>query len=960
MPLSSPSRRAGVPIPFPRRSRPLPVRALAAAVLATIALAIPVPSAGAAPTDPKREFGFEVGADYHLINYQGLLAYWRKLAAESNRLTLVDIGRTAEDRPMVMAVVTSPGNQRRLGRLKEISRRLALAKGVSEAEARRLAGEGRAVVWIDGGLHATEVLGSQQLVELVWRLVSRNDPETLRILDDVVLLAVPANPDGMDLVADWYNRNPKLESRSTAGVPRLYQKYAGHDNNRDFYMVSQPESVAMSRQLYREWHPQILYNHHQTGPAGTVLFAPPFRDPFNYVFDPLVPMGIDLVSAAMHGRFVAEDKPGATMRSGAGYSTWWNGGLRSTGYFHNIIGILTEAIGNPTPVEIPFIPQRLLPRQDYPYPVAPQKWHFRQSVEYAITADMAILDVASRHREEFLYRRWLMGHNAIAKGSRDSWTMVPARVAEVEAAVRKDREKTAAAVASAPAAPAAPPAGAPPFGGRGRGIPSEYYERMFDKARRDPRGFVIPSDQPDFATATRFVNALLKSGCEVRRATADFAAAGKPYPKGSYVVKTDQAFRAHVLTMFEPQDHPNDLAYPGGPPNPPYDSAGWTLAFQMGVRFDRILDAFDGPFQVLDDVVSPPRGRVESKPGAAGWFLDRRANDAFAAVNRLVAAGAKVAWTKAPFDAGGRTRPAGTFFVSAWPAATAVLEKAARETGLAAEAAEAAPPVETVEVKPKRIGLWDVYGGSMDSGWIRWVLEEFAFPYQVVYAPDLDAGGLREKFDVLIFPGGAIPPFPARPDGPEDEWRRANQLKPEDVPEPFRARMGRVTVDKTLPKIREFLEQGGAAVVIGESCSLAYHLGLPVADALVETTASGERKPLPRERFYVPGSILRVRVDAASPLALGMTDAADVFFDQDPVFALLPDAELRGVRPVAWFGETNPLRSGWIWGDAYLRNGVAAFEAAVGRGRLAAFGPEITFRGQPYGTFKLLFNAILE
>ena len=422
------------------------------AVLAAFAL----PAAAAKVTSPKEQFGFAIGDDYRLVNYKQLTAYWKKLDTESDRMKLVEIGKTAEGRTMLMAIVTSPANHARLARIKDTARRLALAEGLTDAGARTLAAGGKAVVWIDGGLHATEILGSQQLVELVWRMVSRDDAETRRILDDVVLLAVPANPDGLDLVADWYMREKEPSKRSMNGVPVLYQKYIGHDNNRDFYMNTQAETKAMSRQLYIEWHPQILYNHHQTGPAGTVLFAPPFRDPFNYAFDPLIPVGLDLVSASMHNRFVTEDKPGATMRSGAGYSTWWNGGLRSTGYFHNVIGILTEAIGNPTPIDIPFIPERLLPKHDYPYPVAPQKWHFRQSVEYAITADMAILDVASKHREDFLYRRYLMGKHAIELGSKDSWTVVPGTIAEVRAAVERDSKS-----AGGPAAGASPGSGRP-------------------------------------------------------------------------------------------------------------------------------------------------------------------------------------------------------------------------------------------------------------------------------------------------------------------------------------------------------------------------------------------------------------------------------------------------------------------------------------------------------------------
>jgi hypothetical protein len=200
----------------------------------------------------------------------------------------------------------------------------------------------------------------------------------------------------MEMVSNSYMREKDPTKRAIV-LERLYQKYVGHDNNRDFYMSNQVESTNMNRVLYREWYPQIMYNHHQTGPAGTVLFAPPFRDPFNYFFDPLIPIGLNLVGAAMHDAFAAEGKPGATMLEGSSYSTWFNGGLRTTTYFHNMIGLLTETIGHPTPMEVAFVPRRLLPNKDTPYPVEPgQKWHFRQSIEYSVTANRAVLDLASR------------------------------------------------------------------------------------------------------------------------------------------------------------------------------------------------------------------------------------------------------------------------------------------------------------------------------------------------------------------------------------------------------------------------------------------------------------------------------------------------------------------------------------------------------------------------------------
>jgi len=898
----------------------------------------------AAVTSPKQQFGFDIGDDYQLVNFKQLLSYWQKLDAESDRMTLVDIGPSEEGRPVPMAIITSPENQARLGRYKEISRRLALARGLTDDEAKQLASEGKAVVWIDGGLHASEILGSQQLIELVWQMVSGEDAETLRLLDDCILLAVLANPDGLDLVADWYMKEKDPAKRSMRGVPILYQKYIGHDNNRDFYMVTQAETEAMSRQLYREWHPLILYNHHQSGPAGTVLFAPPFRDPFNYVFDPLIPVSLELVGAAMHNRFVAEGKPGATMRQGASYSTWWNGGLRSTGYFHNVIGILTETIGNPTPMEIPFIPDRLLPKHDYPFPVPPQNWHFRQSVDYCITADKAILDVASRYREQLLYQRYLMGRNSIDKGSRDSWTVVPAMFDSVQAALAKDKLQTAAGA-----------------GGRrfGRGVPVKYYEMIFDKATRDPRGYIIPADQPDFLTATKFVNTLLKTGCEVHRATKEFTVNGKSYPEGSYVVKTAQAFRPHVLSMFEPQNHPNDFAYPGGPPVPPYDAAGWTLTYQMGVEFDRIFDGFDGPFEEVPDVIEIKNGRFEERAAPAGYVIDHRLNDSFVAVNRVLAEGGEVLWLKNSLNLSGLKLPAGTFFFPTgkkkdMPAS--VLRRVAREKGLDVHAVGSRPSGPAFKLSLPRIGLWDTYGGSIASGWMRWLLEKFEFPYELVFAPAMDEGQLKDKFDVLVFVGGSIPRLQSGESGRPDFSSYQSQA-PANIPDEYKNRVGRVTAEKTIPQIKLFLEQGGTVLALDSAAALAFHLKLSLADALVEKNPEGQVRSLTREKFYVPGSILRARVDNYHPLAHGMPPEVDVFFDNTPSFALLPESAGSGIKTVVWFGDGRLLRSGWSWGEGYLQNTSQVLEARVGKGRLFLYGPMVVFRGQPHGTFKLVFNG---
>ena len=781
---------------------------------------------------------------------------------------------------------------------------------------------------------------AQGLFEMAYQMTSRHDAETLRILDDVILLLVPVNPDGMELVSDWYMREKDPTRRTLAGLPRLYQKYVGHDNNRDSYMANQPETEAINRQLFVEWIPQIMYNQHQTGPAGTVLFAPPFRDPFNYNYDPLVPMGIELVGAAIHNRFIVEGKPGAVSRNEASYSTWYNGGVRTTTGFHNQIGILTEIIGSPTPMRIPFVPARLLPDTSKPYPIEPQEWRQKQSIDYLVTCNRAILDTASRLREDFLYRIYVMGRNSIERGNRDHWTLTPRRIAAVQALARG--EGSAASQAS--------------FGGRGGGIDGKYLGMLRRPEDRDPRGYIIPADQPDPLTALKFVNVLIKGGVQVHRAASPFSVAGQAYPAGSYVVKAAQAFRPHLRDLFEPQDHPDDIPYPGGPPRPPYDATGWTLAFQMGVQFDRVLDAFDGPFEKMPMQVLAPSPAPAPAGKAAAYLIDHRVNDAFVATTRLLGAGEDVYWLEAPLSAGGKTWPAGTIYVPAKATTRGQVEKLAKELGLGVGAAPVRAAGTALKLKRPRIALWDRYGGSMDSGWIRWMFEQaFPTPFEVVYAPALDAGGLNAKYDVIVFPDGAIPLAGAG--GPGGPGGFGGQ-PPANVPEEFRDRVGSVTIEKTIPRLRQFIENGGTIVAIGSSSSLARHLGLPVQDHLVEREPDGTERRLGNEKYYVPGSVLQVAVDDTHPLAWGLRSKVDVFFDNSPVFRLAPDAALKGVRPVAWFDSASPLRSGWAWGQAYLEGGTAVVDAPVGKGRLFLFGPEITFRAQPHGTFKFLFNAI--
>lgn len=865
-----------------------------------------------------------------LANYSQSEAYFKKVADASDRVRLTSIGKTEYGRDQPMMIVTAPPNFDKLDLYKEISQKLARAEMTRE-EAEKLIIEGKPVIWIDGGLHANEVVGPHQLIQTLYELASRTDAETMKILDEVIILLVHANPDGMEILSDWYMRNEDPTKREQ-NIPVLYQKYVGHDNNRDFYMNNMSEAENMSRQTYVEWIPQIVYNHHQSGPAGTVVAGPPYRDPFNHVFDPLIITSLDAVGAAMINRLHQEDRAGYTRLDGSVFSTWWNGGLRTTPYYHNQIGILTEIIGSPTPSNVPLIPDRLIPNNANPFPITPRPWHFKTSIDYSVSLNYSILNHAARNGDDLLRNIYIMGRRSIDRGNSDNWTMYPRNSQAIEDAYAKaqksKKEENEDDVY---------------FGFRS-GIPTQFYDSVYkDPSKRDPRGFILSADQPDFPTAIKFLNALIKSGIQVHQATGDFTVNGKAYPANSYVVKTAQAFRPHVIDMFEPQDHPNDFLYPGGPPIRPYDAAGWTLAFQMGSDIDRVYEDFTGPFEAL------PYGELQSPPAKAlvagsGFLLDARNNNSFMAVNDLLKSKAKVYRTASASNG----LPAGSFYVGA--GAKEELSKVASEYGVY-PVSSGSMPKDAKEIKPSRIALYDYYGGSMPSGWVRWMLEQFHFDYELLFAKEINEGNLDEKYDVILFIGPGIP-------GPNQGRYGGALPKAEEIDKKYHHMLGSFSKAESVPELQSFLENGGEIITVGSATDLAFHLGLPVNDALVELNEKGVSKPLSGEKYYIPGSVLEMYVDNSVPINYGMDSTAYIMFNRSPVFSLSPNAANQGVRPIAWFGEEEPLRSGWAWGQSYLRNGVTAFEAKVGKGKFYAFGPEITFRAQSHGTFKMLFNGL--
>jgi len=679
-----------------------------------------------------------------------------------------------------------------------------------------------------------------------------------------------------------------------------------------------------------------MYNHHQSGPPGSVVAGPPFRDPFNYAFDPIVITSLEAVGAAMINRLNVENKPGYTNKNGSVYSTWYNGVLRTTTYFHNMIGLLTEIIGSPNPSNIPLVPDRLVPNSSTPNPVLPGPWRFRKSIDYSVSLNYAVLNYAMRYRDELLFNIYRMGKNSIDKGSKDHWALSPNKSAAIKTAYQESlknnpgnrRGSDSTIIGARTEVPV---------------MSAKWFDTvMKNKDNRDARAFFMPPNS-DEATTIRFLNALIGTGVMVHQTTAAASIGNRNYPAGTWVIMTNQAFRPHILDLFEPQDHPNDFAYPGGPPVPPYDAAGWTLAYTMGIQFDRIMDEVNIPMQRLPFGEPIPLPSAGVPANEKGWILDSKANYSFTAINSLLQEGIEV--SRIPDTIAGNA--AGSFFVSLTPKNKSKVQQLVAAIGAKPQPTQQ-KPLNLLPVKAARIAIWDQYGGSMPSGWTRYLMEQFRFPYEVIYARDIDSTPLKDRFDVIIFVGGAIP----APSGAV----RGREINKETIPAVYHPRLGRISAATSIPALKNFAESGGTIVCIGSSAQLAYHFKLPVADALVEMV-NGQEKKLPNEKYYIPGSVLSVSNNNKTPAGWGMPEKTDVYFDESPVFRLQPAAQLTGqIKPLAWFSSATPLRSGWAWGQSYLKDGITAFEAQMGKGKLLVFGPEINFRAQTYGSFRWLFN----
>jgi hypothetical protein len=857
-------------------------------------------AAQAIPT-PEAFFGHRIGAEKKLARWDRIVDYMRTVAGRSDRILLQEPGKTTNGNPFLLLIVSSPENLRSIERYKRINRRIFDPRTIaSDEEARNLAREGKIFVLVTCSMHSTEVGATQMSIEAVHRLATDASPETRKILDNVIFLLVPClNPDGEIMVTDWYDKTLGTPYED-APLPWLYHAYTGHDNNRDAYMFTQIETRLIGKILYQDWLPEVWLDEHQMGSSGARIFVMPANDPINPNVEPVIYRYAGLLGFAQAAALERAGKDGII--NADTYTYWWEGAMGWAGWWHNMIGMLTEVASVRTATSIdqakadPSSPPppapaggrgagggrggaaagdagRPLPaprdiqfRSQYARPWLGGRWTLRDIVDYDAIATFGLLGTAADLRSQILESVYTAGRNQIEKGRRG-----------------------------------------------------------------DPFAVVVPRDQRDRPTAVRLLQTLALGGVEVHQARKDFAADGKSYKAGDYVILMAQPFRGYAKDMLEAQDYPKIAAAPGLAPPPPNDVAGWSHRMQMGVETAFVKAPFEADLAKLARI-DIPEGRIRGEGPV--YLFSHEANASLTAVNRLLKAGADVAWMTEKIEIGEATFAPGAIVAQGGRDIAGAMAGIVKSLGIDAVALTAPPAGPRMRIRAPRTALYQPWGGNADEGWTRWLLEQWEFPFKTVHPEDLRKGGSAGAYDVIIFP-----------DMSSNQILAGQTMA--NVPPEYKG-----GIEETgLKGLQDFVAGGGTIVFLGRSSQLAIDkFRAPFRDAL---------QGVSRESFFCPGSVVRILVDNTRPLAFGMPAEADGYFVSSTALDAAPSFGAPPGGAIVMYPKDNILRSGWLQGESYLANKVGMAEVKVDKGRLVLVPLRVQNRAQTHGTFKLLFNAIL-
>ena len=874
------------------------LRTLVAGTLFSLFLGSGTAAAQRTVPTPESVIGFAIGDDFQLASYEQSMAYFRALDEASDRVELVEVGRTSEGRAWYVALISSPENLANVERYREISQRLAHPEGLTDAEARALAREGKVIVAIDGGLHSSETAHGQHTIQLAYDLVTEKDGEVSRaILENVVLVLWPSlNPDGQEMIVDWYRSNLGTPYE-LASLPRLYQKYVGHDNNRDGYGLNMIESRTSVR-VNRHWEPQVIYSHHMTSPFPATIWLPPYADPIHPYAHPLINRTMSMMGMAAAQMLDERGMPGAT-HMGTGYDAWYPGYIDFVNLFHNVVIMFSETglHGYATPRfytvnDFPQEDRALNPGTLHSSLWPGGWWRLKNSVDMMLTASTATLDVSAKYRENILYNRYQAGRDVIALHT--------------------------------------------------EGPPYAYF---------------IPQEQRDPVAAVELLRRLAFQDIEIQQLVRPVEFQGRNYPAGTWVIPMARANASLTHALLSVQDYPEIRVHPDAPADQPYDIAGWTLPYQMNVRVfeagsplnDEVLSAMAplqgqatpwtseadaAPFDMVPGpgfntnpnaaAIVPPPGRTSGS--GSNLSLDASQNNAFRAVNKAWDQGARVSFLPGRAGDNGAPGSGGRYVISGL--GSREMEALVSDLALKAERTGGAG----TGISRPRVGLFRPWQASIDEGWTRWLLEMFDFEFLNLYNADVTAGELRERVDVIILP--------------DMRGRQILQGSPKGtVPPRYAGGIGDVGVRS----LDAFVRAGGTLVCLNGSSAFAIdELHLPVRDIVAD---------LESEEFYVGGSILEVTVDQSHPVMTGMPERARIMMARSPVFTATEGFEGRALAKYQEQG--SPLASGYLLGEEHIHGYAAALDVFHGDGHVILLGFRPQWRAQSYATFPVLFNAAL-
>lgn len=841
---------------------------------------------------PEAFFGFQLGSERNIARWDKIVEYFYLLNAKSDRVRVICMGPSTDGQPFLLAIISSPENLQDLELLREINAQISDPRGLSESKIKSLVSKGRVVVCQSMSLHASEISATQMAPELAYDLITGTDLETQQILENTIFLMVPCfNPDGQIMVTDWYNEYVDTEFEGTA-MPWLYHRYCGHDNNRDAFMLNLVESQYMARLMFEDWHPQIFQDHHEMGTYGARLFLAPYCEPIHPHGDPLIWRELSWYGA--HMAYKLEEAGTEGVITGAIFGGWAHLGFHWMGNYHNTTSMLTESATARLATPIYIHPHQLggegsatlrhmphyKPQTNFPNPWPGGWWSVRDMIEQQLIASKAVLHLAAQYRETVLT-------NSVHKALRQT-----ARGAEDASA-----------------------------------------------------GIVIRSDQHDPLTVLTMLNKLQRQGIDLYRMRTRMVMGQCTYPSGTYFIPMNQPKRGVIKSLLERTIFPDDAwtRFQDGTPNPPYDTVTDTMAEMMGVEVEQCpvpSSELNLEKRSLVSVSEPicPGGQVMEDTGH-GYLIDPRVNQGYHVVNQLLAAGAVVKRLPDAVSAGEQNLPAGAFLVT--DAAGRDLHAMAGDTGVSFLGLPA--PVKTMpqDMLPARTGLYRRYwGGNMDEGWTRLVLEQFAFPFETLWDDRVLAGDLEEQFDVIILPDDTADMIV----GGDEAIEKRLQNRP--VPEHYWSGIG----ESGVKNVKAFVEAGGTLITLNGACAFAIEkLGLQISDV---TTG------LSRKEFFCPGSTLRLKTQSSHALAFGMAEDLLGLCWNSPAFAVQPSHYNHLYDVVVSYPEHEIRQSGWLIGEQHLAGKAAMVCVSYGEGRVILYGLRPQFRAQTHGTYKLLFNAL--